>query len=64
MQRFYGTKGEYLGFLQEDGNNIRAFNNKGQHTGYYNKNNNTTYDKSGMRLSSGNTVVTTIYNNK
>jgi|TARA_R110000868_G_scaffold7148_2_gene39261 IMP cyclohydrolase len=57
VKRLYGDKGQYLGSIQEDSVNIRAFDNKGKPVGTYNKSADQTYNANGTRNSFGNTVV-------
>ena len=60
MKRVYGSKGEYLGYVNEDSTNTRAYDNKGKPVGTYNKPANQTYNANGTRSSFGNTVISKI----
>jgi len=60
IKRLYGAKGEYLGYLNEDSTNIRAYDNKGKPVGTYNKPAEQTYNANGTRSTFGNTVVSKI----
>lgn len=60
IKRQYGSKGEYLGYINEDETNKRAYDSKGKPVGTYNKPANQTYNSNGSRSSFGNTVVSKI----
>ncbi len=56
--------GRTIGFLDDDGKTERAYNEKRQYTGRYDRAFDRTYDKQGRTIGTGNLVTNTIIGKK
>lgn len=63
IERLYGDRGQYIGYLQEDSSRLMAYSETGQYLGSYWKNNNQTQTDKGVRVCFGNGAQALVINN-
>lgn len=63
IERMYGDKGQYIGYIQEDSSRVMAFGDKGQYLGSYWKTANQTQTDKGVRVCFGNGAQALVINN-
>lgn len=56
-ENLYGSSGEYLGRMSDDGSKIYLYGPAGEYLGCYDKSSNTTYDSSGGYVGQGNLLA-------
>ena len=63
IERLFGDKGQYIGYIQEDSSRVSAFGEKGEYLGSYWKTGNQTCTDKGVRVCFGNGAQALVINN-
>jgi hypothetical protein len=64
IQRVYGNKGQYIGYVQEDSSRVTAYGEGGKYLGSYWKSGNQTVTDKGQRVCFGNGAQALVINSQ